>query len=94
MHHRNGRFTPCRINRRFAIQMTFSFLAFFIGYVVAYGFSGLLADGMGNGLQIGVGRGAAAVIMASGVLLGMIALGIYPIKAVRELEKDLLTKVK
>ena len=58
-----------------------------IGYVVAYGLSGLLADGMGNGLQIGVGRGAAAVIMASGVLLGMIALGIYHIKAVRELEK-------
>ncbi len=58
-----------------------------IGYVVAYGLSGLLADGMGNRLQIGVGRGTAAVIMASGVLLAVIALGIYPIKAVRELEK-------
>lgn len=30
--------------------------------------------------------GAAAVVMASGVLLGVIALAIYPIKAVRELE--------
>lgn len=58
-----------------------------IGYVVAYGFSGLLADGMGDWLQIGVGRGAATVIMASGVLLGVIALAIYPIKAVRELER-------
>ena len=58
-----------------------------IGYVVAYSLSGLLADGIGNRLQIGVGRGAAAVIMASGVQLGVIALGIYPIKAVRELEK-------
>ena len=58
-----------------------------IGYVVAYSLSGLLADGLGNRLQIGVGRGAAAVIMASGVLLGVIALAIYPIKAVRELEK-------
>lgn len=57
-----------------------------IGYVVAYSLSGLLADGMGSRLQIGVGRGAAAVIMASGVLLGVIALAIYPIKAVRELE--------
>ena len=57
-----------------------------IGYVVAYGLSGLLADGVGRQLQIGVGRGAAAVIMASGVLLGVIALAIYPIKAVRELE--------
>ena len=59
-----------------------------IGYVVAYSLSGLLADGMGNGLQIGVGRGAAAVIMASGVLLGVIAMAIYPIKAVRELERS------
>lgn len=58
-----------------------------IGYVVAYSLSGLLADGMGNGLQIGVGRGAAAVIMVSGMLLGVIALTLYPIKAVRELEK-------
>ena len=57
-----------------------------IGYVVAYSCSGLLADGMGSQLQIGVGRGAAAVIMAAGVLLGVIALAIYPIKAVRELE--------
>ena len=57
-----------------------------IGYVVAYSLSGLLADGMGSWLHIGVGRGAAAVIMASGVLLGVITLAIYPIKAVRGLE--------
>ena len=57
-----------------------------IGYVVAYSLSGLLADGMGARLQIGVGRGAAAVITASGVLLAVIALAIYPIKAVRELD--------
>ena len=57
-----------------------------IGYVVAYSLSGLLADGMGDRLQIGVGRGAAAGIMVSGALLGVMALAIYPIKAVRELE--------
>ena len=57
-----------------------------LGYVAAYSLSGLLADEMGARLRIGVGRGAAAVIMASGVLLGVIALAIYPIKAVRELE--------
>ena len=57
-----------------------------IGYVVAYGLAGVLADGLGRQFQLGVGRGAAAVIMASGVLLGIIALAIYPIKAVRELE--------
>ena len=57
-----------------------------IGYVVAYGLAGVLADGIGERFQMGVGRGAAAVIMVSGVLLGIMALAIYPIKAVRELE--------
>lgn len=57
-----------------------------IGYVVAYGLAGVLADGIGEQFQVGVGRGAAAVIMASGMLLGIMALAIYPIKAVRELE--------
>ena len=57
-----------------------------IGYVVAYGLAGILADGIGKRFQVGVGRGAAAVIMASGVLLGMMALTVYFIKAVRELE--------
>ena len=57
-----------------------------LGYVVAYGLAGVLADGLGRRFQLGVGRGAAAVIMASGVLLAIIALAIYPIKAVRALE--------
>lgn len=57
-----------------------------IGYVAAYGFSGLLADEIGNRFHIGVGRGAAAVIIASGVLLGIIAMAVYSIKAVRDLE--------
>lgn len=58
-----------------------------IGYVVAYAVSGILADGIGNGLKIGVGRGAAAVIMAAGALLGITALLLYPIRSVRALEK-------
>ena len=57
-----------------------------IGYVVAYGLAGALADGIGEQFQVGVGRGAAAVIMVSGVLLAIMALAIYPIKAVRKLE--------
>lgn len=60
-----------------------------IGYVVAYGLAGVLADGIGEQFQVGVGRGAAGVIMASGVLLGVMALAIYPIKAVRELENGM-----
>lgn len=57
-----------------------------IGYVVAYSFSGLLADEIGKQLEIGVGRGAAAVIMVSGTLLVILALAVYPIKSVRSLE--------
>lgn len=60
-----------------------------IGYVVAYGLAGILADGIGEQFQVGVGRGAAAVIMVSGALLGIMALAIYPIKAVRELENGM-----
>lgn len=60
-----------------------------IGYVAAYGFAGILADRIGEQFQVGVGRGAAAVIMASGVLLGIMALAVYPIKAVRELENGM-----
>lgn len=60
-----------------------------LGYVVAYGLAGVLADDLGERFQIGVGRGAAAVIMASGVLLGIMALAIYLIKAVRELESGM-----
>ena len=59
-----------------------------IGYVVAYGFSGLLADGIGSRLQIGVGRGSALVIIAAGALLALIALSLYPIRSIRLLEKS------
>ena len=59
-----------------------------IGYAAAYGLAGVLADGIGKQLKIGVGRGSAAVIMVSGVLLGIMALAVYPIKAVRKLENE------
>lgn len=58
-----------------------------IGYVVAYGLAGNLADMIGERIGIGVGRGAAVVIMASGVLLAGIALSVGRIRAVRELER-------
>ena len=57
-----------------------------IGYVVAYGLAGNLADGIGAQMKIGVGRGAAVVIMASGALLAVIALSVCRIRAVCELE--------
>ena len=60
-----------------------------IGYVVAYGTAGLLADGIAKGMKRGVGRGAAAVIILSGVLLGLTAAVLYRIRLVKELETQL-----
>lgn len=59
-----------------------------IGYVVAYGSAGVLADGIGEMFRIGVGRGAATVIMVSGMLLGIIAAAVHFIRPVRMLEPD------
>lgn len=59
-----------------------------IGYVAAYGFAGLLADSIAKGMQIGVGRGAAAVIILSGILLALAAAVLRGIRSVKELECD------
>lgn len=59
-----------------------------IGYVAAYAAAGVLADGIAEGLQIGVGRGAAWVIAVCGLLLAMTALPVYRVKAVRALERS------
>ena len=59
-----------------------------IGYVVAYGTAGLLADNAANAWHIGVGRGAAAVIMVSGALLAAVAAALYRSKDVRKLEEQ------
>lgn len=58
-----------------------------IGYVAAYGAAGAMADGIAARLHIGVGRGAAWVVMAAGVLLGLTAAVLYTLKSVRELEE-------
>lgn len=57
-----------------------------IGYVVAYGLAGILADGFANLLGTGVGRGAALVIMIAGALLCINAWILYLMKSVRQLE--------
>lgn len=64
-----------------------------IGYVAAYGLAGVCADRLARSLHIGVGRGAAMVIMIAGALLTITALLLYPIKSVKELEKDNRGKV-
>lgn len=58
-----------------------------IGYVFAYGLSGLIADGVANKLQIGVGRGAAVVVIVAGIFLSVTALSIFFIKSIKLLEK-------
>lgn len=58
-----------------------------IGYVVAYGLAGVTADGIAAWRQIRVGRGAAVVIIAAGVLLGITSLAVGRVRAIRELEE-------
>ncbi|MCR5789634.1 MAG: MFS transporter [Lachnospiraceae bacterium] len=59
-----------------------------IGYVVAYGGAGFLADKVAAIRHTGVGRGAAAVIMVSGALLAAVSIALYQFKDVKELEGD------
>lgn len=58
-----------------------------IGYVFAYGGAGVLADKIAETRNIGVGRGAAIVIMISGLLLSVMAISILYFKSIRELER-------
>ena len=65
-----------------------------LGYVVSYGVSGIFADRIAAISGISVGRGSAAVIMLSGVLLTLSAVLLYWIKNVRELEHGKQENVK
>lgn len=58
-----------------------------IGYVVAYGTAGLLADSIANAGNTGAGRGSACVIMISGVMLTAVAIALYQFRDVRDLER-------
>ncbi len=57
-----------------------------LGYVAAYGFSGVLADKTAAVRHISVGRGAAAVVVVSGLLLFAAAISLAFPKSVRALE--------
>lgn len=57
-----------------------------IGYVAAYGAAGAAADKIAAGFGLSVGRGAARIVMAAGVLLGLTAFFLYFVKSVRALE--------
>ena len=57
-----------------------------MGYVVAYGLSGVCADATGRLTGAGVGHGSALVIMFAGVLLLIVAGGMFPMKSIHALE--------
>lgn len=59
-----------------------------IGYVVAYATAGIGSDAIAKARNVGVGRGAATLIMVSGVLLAIVAIVMYTFKDVRSLEKN------
>ena len=58
-----------------------------VGYVAAYALAGALADAAARIMNVSVGRGAAKLITASGILLAATAFLLYHIKAIRSLEK-------
>lgn len=57
------------------------------GYVAAYALAGVLADAAARIMDVSVGRGAAKLITASGILLAATAFLLYHIKTIRSLEK-------
>ena len=44
-----------------------------LGYVISYGFAGIIADGVSKAAGISVGRGSAIIIIVSGILLAATA---------------------
>ena len=68
---------------------TWGFIGFLsqLGYVFAYGLSGVLADVAGVVTGKGVGRGAAYMIQISGILLVVVAVSLIFIKRIRLLEQ-------
>ncbi|MGN0250022.1 MAG: MFS transporter [Oliverpabstia sp.] len=58
-----------------------------IGYVIAYGCSGILADGIAKYGGISVGRGAGMVISFAGVALMIVSVSIPCMKEIRLLEE-------
>ena len=63
-----------------------------LGYAAAYAVSGEVADAISAFMGISVGRGAAWVIMVSGVLLCSSAVLLYSLKSVKSLEDTFYDK--
>ena len=65
-----------------------------LGYVVAYTVSGVAADGLGSLTGKGVGRGAAIMILISGILLAITALTLLRLTEIKELENSKVQEKK
>ena len=59
-----------------------------IGYVIAYGCSGILADRIAESGGISVGRGAGIVMSFSGIALIVVSVSILFIKEIKSLEEN------
>ena len=57
-----------------------------LGYVIAYAVSGAAADAIGRISGRGVGRGAAGVVLISGICLAIVSVSILLSRSIRELE--------
>lgn len=57
-----------------------------IGYVVAYGLGGIMADSIAKVWSISVGRGSAMVIIIGGIFLAVLAVFTGLLKSIRSLE--------
>ncbi len=78
-----------RINIPAELQgRAWGFLGFIsqLGYVAAYGLSGITADLIGNATGFGVGKGSAITVIISGICLVIVALAMLGIKRIKELE--------
>lgn len=58
-----------------------------LGYVAAYGLSGVAADALAENLNVSVGIGSSYVVMISGGLLLVTAVVLFLLRSVRELER-------
>ncbi|MBO4579832.1 MAG: MFS transporter [Clostridiales bacterium] len=63
-----------------------------MGYVVAYLFSGLLADGIGHVTEQGAGFGSSVMIIISGIGLASISVLILFFKSIRQLEASAMNE--
>ncbi|MCR5148428.1 MAG: MFS transporter [Eubacterium sp.] len=64
-----------------------------LGYIIAYGLSGIMADAVGSVTGGGVGRGASITISASGIGLMLIAVVIVRIRKLYGLEKNDVNRI-